>query len=158
MPVKGSHLWAATAADGPRLRGQRRLGHAVRVMREARGWTQSQLVRRILIAEGVDPEKAKTVTNNMRVSRIENGQPITLRNLTGFALAFGYRTVIDWLADVFAADGETISADERAVLEGYRTATEEGKRLIQVLTQTLRSTPPPSNGATPPSARRRRGR
>lgn len=131
----------ATPADGPRLRGQRSLGHAIRVMREARGWSQAELVQRILMAEGVEPERALRTKNNMRVSRIETGKPITLRNLTGFALAFGYRNVIDWLADLFAPDAE-LNADEQAVLRGYRTATAEGRRLILVMAGALQAPAP----------------
>jgi transcriptional regulator with XRE-family HTH domain len=138
MPKKGPHLDGATRAAGPTDRGLLRLGRAIRHMREDRGWSQAELVRRIMLAEGQDADHVKGVTNNMRVSRAETGYPITMRNLTGFALAFGYRTAIDWLADVFAQDALTppapvLSADEQGLLADYRAADPTMRPLVRLL-------------------------
>ena len=52
--LRGSRKPAATKAAGPTDRGLLRLGRAIRHMREDRGWSQAELVRRIMLAEGQD--------------------------------------------------------------------------------------------------------
>ena len=138
MPKIASHRKDATRASGPAERGFRLVGRAIRNMRLERHWTQVELGKRILRAEGYDEAYVRDFADNMRVSRCEQGHPTTLRNLTGFALAFGYRTVWDWLEDIFG--GSELSEREKELLESYRATDPAGHPAVMALLEALQST------------------
>ena len=138
MPKIGSHRTHATRADAPAEKGFRQIGRAIRTMRELRGWTQVELGRRILRAEGYDDAYVRDSLDNMRVSRRENGHPTTLRNLTGFALAFGYRNVWDWFADIF--DSSDLNAREKELLASYRATDPAVHQSVMLLLEAVRNT------------------
>jgi transcriptional regulator with XRE-family HTH domain len=111
------------------------MGRAIRNMRIDRGWTQEQLALRIIQAEGYDATKQKAY--NAKVSRREQGHPTTLRTLTGFALAFGYRNVWDWFADLFR-DAD-LSESEAALLAKYRETGPASLPVVLDLLDALRN-------------------
>lgn len=138
MPKIAPHRKDATRASGPAERGFRLIGRAIRNMRLERQWTQVELAKRILRAEGYDEDYVKDFADNMRVSRCEQGHPTTLRNLTGFALAFGYRTVWDWLEDVFG--GSDLTEREKELLTSYRATDPAGHPAVMALLEALQHT------------------
>jgi transcriptional regulator with XRE-family HTH domain len=153
MPKFGPHRTHPERAQSSADRGFQRMGRAIRNMRIDRGWTQEQLALRILQAEGYDATKQKAY--NAKVSRREQGHPTTLRTLTGFALAFGYRNVWDWFADLFRDAG--LSEPEAALLAKYRETGPAALPVLLDLMDALRNT---SIAQTPgaPRVPRRRGR
>jgi transcriptional regulator with XRE-family HTH domain len=132
MPKLGPHRTHPERAASSADKGFQRLGHAIRRMRIDRGWTQEQLALRILRAEGYEVTKQKAY--NAKVSRREQGHPTTLRTLTGFALAFGYRNVWDWFADLFRDEQKYVNCTEgREVLNLAATIAPhpDGREIIR---------------------------
>jgi transcriptional regulator with XRE-family HTH domain len=163
MPRLGPHRTHPERSASSADKGFQRLGHAIRRMRVDRGWTQEQLALRILRAEGYEVTKQKAY--NAKVSRREQGHPTTLRTLTGFALAFGYRNVWDWFADLFrdeqpAQVTATIAPhpDGREVIRGTVARRVSGRYVVErdsdgpTLTITAHSQ---RTGATPRRAEKR---
>jgi transcriptional regulator with XRE-family HTH domain len=136
MPKFGPHRTHPERAQSSADRGFQRMGRAIRQMRLDRGWTQDQLAQRILQAEGYDAKKQKAY--NAKVSRREQGHPTTLRTLTGFALAFGYRNVWDWFADLFR-DAD-LSESESALLAKFRETGPGAFQVVMELLQALQNT------------------
>lgn len=146
---------AKNHAANPGLRGSRkppapksadalRLGRLVLGMRLDRGWNQTELAARIERAEGrpaVTRNGSPRDPDQNRVSRVENGFPVTLRNLKGFAQAFGFRSVLEWL---LAAT--TLSESEQELVERFRSLEDQGQAAVL---NTIRALPARRPSKTP---------
>ena len=103
----------------------------VRDMRTARGWSQADLAARIAQAEGrptVTKDGTTRRVDQARVSRLELGYPATMKNLKGFANAFGFVSVMEWLVAATA-----VSESEQELLDRFRVLDEAQRRLVLLL-------------------------
>lgn len=154
------HLPKASPARLARSIALGQIASTVRKARTRHGWSQSEMVNVIREAEGKKPLKPtmKGWVPNGRVSRVEQAKPTTLSNLNGFALAFGYDNVWDWLRAVFAGHQTPRQAH---LLEAFQkieaVAPAQANSLLKMVEATAARLPAPPDRPALSRGRRPRG-